>query len=176
MLQLILTPMNKRIWVLPLFFISPFSYAQTQNENLNTQLGEMKKYFLAGDYENFANYTYPKIVEMIGGKSKLVQATEQGMTKMKKEGFTFVSLDYKNPAKFLNKDDEIKCTLTQVLVMNTPYGKIESETSLIGISGDQGLNWTFIDTSGKNKETILQQFPNLHEDIVIKPKKQRRIE
>ncbi len=168
--------MNKNIWIIILLFISSLSFAQTENEKLNSQLEEMKKFFLAGDYESFANYTYPKVIEMMGGKSNMVQATKQGMNKMKNDGFSFTDLNFKSPSEFLKKGNELQCSLTQVIVMETPRGKIESEYTLIGISNDNGQNWTFIDTSGKDKETMLKYFPNLHNEIIIKPKKQKLIE
>ena len=168
--------MNKKIWILILIINSALGFSQTENKNLNSQLGEMKKFFLAGDYENFANYTYPKVIEMMGGKSNMVKATEQGMSKMKNDGFSFTDLNFKNPSEFLKKGNELQCSLTQVIVMKTPRGKIESEYTLIGISGDNGQNWRFIDTSGKDKETMIKYFPNLHDDIVIKPKKQKLID
>ncbi|WP_157579348.1 hypothetical protein [Polaribacter vadi] len=136
----------------------------------------MKNFFLTGDFENYANYTYPKIIEMMGGKSNMIKVTKQGMTKMKNNGFTFTDLNFKNPSEFLKKENELQCTLTQIIVMETPRGKIESEYTLIGISSDEGQNWTFIDTSGKDKETMLKHFPNLHNEIIIKPKKQKLIE
>lgn len=169
--------MNKKIWIIILLIInSTFGFAQTENKNLNSQLGKMKNFFLAGDFENFANYTYPKIIEMMGGKSNMVKATKKGMAKMKNDGFTFTDLNFKNPSKFLKKGNELQCSLTQVIVMKTPRGKIESEYTLIGISNDDGQNWTFIDTSGKEKEAMLKFFPNLHSEIKIKPKKQKLIE
>jgi len=168
--------MNKNICFVILTFILSFSFAQTENENLNSQLGEMKKFFLAEDYDNFANYTYPKVIEMMGGKSNMVKATKQGMDKMKNDGFSFIDLNFKSPTEFLKKDGELQFSLTQIIVMKTPQGKIESEYTLIGISIDNGQNWTFIDTSGKDKETMLKYFPNLHNEIVIKPKKQKLIE
>lgn len=165
-----------RIWILVLIINSTFGYAQTKNNNLNSQLGEMKKFFLAGDYENFADYTYPKVIEMMGGKSNMVKATEQVMDKMKNDGFLFTDLNFKNPSEFLKKGNELQCSLTQIIVMKTPRGKMESEYTLIGISSDSGQNWTFIDTSGKDKETMLKYFPNLHSEIVIKSKKQKLID
>ena len=168
--------MNKKIWILILIINSAFGLAQTENKNLNSQLGEMKKFFLNEDYKNFANYTYPKVIKMMGGKSNMVKATEQGMNKMKNDGFSFTNLNFKNPSEYLKKGNELQCSLTQVIVMKTPRGKIESEYTLIGISSDDGKNWTFIDTSGKDKESILKYFPNLHDDIIIKPKKQKLID
>lgn len=168
--------MNKSICIIILTMTSLLSFAQTENKNLNTQLQAMKTLFLAEDYDNFSNYTYPKIHEMMGGKSNMIKATKRGMDQMKDEGISFTDLSYKNPSPFLEKDGELQVTLTQVIVMTTPRGKIESEYTLIGISKDKGQHWTFIDTSGKDKATMLNYFPNLHHEIIIKPKTQKRIE
>lgn len=168
--------MNKIIWI-PIFIISSVvSFGQTKNENLNSQLAKMKTLFLAEDYENFADYTYPKIIEMMGGKSNMVDATTQGMNKMKNDGFIVTDLDFKDASDFLEKDGELQCSITQLLIMKTPHGMIESEYTLIGISNDNGQNWKFIDTSGKDKETMLKYFPNLHNEIVIKQKKQKLVD
>jgi hypothetical protein len=167
--------MYKNIWTLILILASSLSFSQTENKNLNSQLGERKKFLLAEDYVNFANYTYPKIIEMMGGKSNMVKATKQGMNKMKNDGFIFTDLSFKNPSELLTKDGELQYSLTQQIIMKTPRGKIESEYTLIAISVDNGLNWKFIDTSGKDKETMIKYFPNLHDEIIIKPKKQKPI-
>lgn len=168
--------MNWKIWLLILALNSSFGFAQTDNEHLNAQLGKMKTFFLAEDYENFANYTYPKVIEMMGGKSNMVMVTKQSMDAIKNEGFVVTEISHKDPSDFLTKGNELQCTVIQVLVMTTPQGKIRSEYTLIGISKDDGQNWTFIDTSGKDKETMLTYFPNLHKDLVIKPKKQEFID
>lgn len=162
--------MNKRIWIFILIINSVYGFTQTANENLNSNLQTMKKFFLAEDYENFADYTYPKVIEMMGGKSNMVKATRQGMNKMKNEGFSFTDLSFKNPSEIITKGNERQCSLNQILTMETPQGKIESEYTLIGISDNNGQSWTFIDTSGKSKETMLKYFPNLHDEIIIKQK------
>jgi len=151
-------------------------FAQTKNNNLDAELQTMKRYFLAEDYDNFANYTYPKILELMGGKSTMVQATKQSMTQIKSEGFSIIDLKFKDVSNFLEKDGELQCTLRQLITMKTPKGTIASEYTLIGISEDKGVHWTFMDTSGKSKETMLKYFPNLHPNLIIKPKTQRFIE
>ena len=168
--------MNKSIFILCLSLITTFSFAQTSNDNLNASLEQMKSYFLAEDYGSFANYTYPKLIEMAGGKTNMVNATEQAMSAMKNQGFSFLELDFIEPSAFFNTEDETQCTLRQVITMNTPQGKVRSEYTIIAISGDEGENWTFLDTSGKDKATMTQYFPNLHADLPILPKKQEFID
>ena len=168
--------MNKNFCIFFLMIISTFTFAQTENENLNTQLEEMKEYLLQGDYKNYTNYVYPKLIEMVGGKDNMRIATESGINSMKAGGLSIIDLRFKNPNKFLKKGNELQCSLTQVTVMQTPDGKIEEEYAIIAISNDNGKNWTFINTDGKDKETVLKAFSNLHHDIVIKQRKQKKIE
>jgi hypothetical protein len=56
--------------------------------------------------------------------------------------------------------------------MQTVFGKIELETSLIAISNDGGKNWTFIDTSIYNVKDVKASLPHLSPDLDIPPAKQ----
>jgi len=168
--------MKNTLLALVLILIPVLSFAQTENENLNAQLKKMRGHLLSENYENFSDYTYPKVIEMMGGKSSMIQATRQSMDQMKKEGFVFKEIKFKDPLSFLKKDGELQCSLTQQITMQVPNGKVQAEYTLLAISQDNGTNWTFIDTSGKSKETMLKYFPNLHKDIIVKPKTQKMIE
>lgn len=168
--------MTKSILVSLLCLATTMAISQTSNDNLNGNLKKMRQYFLAEDYNNFSNYTYPKVLQMMGGKEKMVKATSASMNQMKNEGFSFIDVSFKDPSSFLKKDGELQCSLTQVLLMDTPKGKIQAEYTLIAVSEDDGKNWTFIDASGKSKETMLNYFPNLSGDIIIKPKTQKFLE
>lgn len=167
--------MNKKIWIIILIISSSFGFAQTENKKLNSQLEEMKNIMLNGNYEKLADYTYPRVIEIMGGKSNMIKVIKQSMNKIKNDGFSIINLKYINSSEFLRKGDELQCSLTQIIVMKTPKGKIESEYTLIAIFKDNGQNWTFIDTSGKDKETMIKYFPNLHNEISITPKKQKWI-
>ncbi len=136
----------------------------------------MRKYFLDEDYSSFANYTYPKVIDMMGGKARMIQATQSSMDQMKAQGYQFIDLSFKDASGLLKKEGELQCSLTQVLSMDTPKGKVIAEYTLIAISGDDGKNWKFLDTSGKPKETMLKYFPNLSPDIVVKQKTQKFVE
>ena len=160
--------MNKIILFLNLMITSTFSFAQTESENLNVQIKEMKGYLLDGDYENYANYMYPKVLEIMGGKKNMVVVTENGINNMKAGGLSILNLRYKNSSKFFKKENELQCSLTQVTVMQTPNGKMEKENAFIAISNDNGENWTFINTDNKDKETVLETFSNLHSDVFVK--------
>ncbi|MCI3939078.1 hypothetical protein MQX03_18005 [Chryseobacterium aahli] len=169
--------MKKGGILLLLIFISSCNLltAQTNDKNLNSQLQLMRKYFLEENYTKFSNFIHPEVSKIMGGKTKLIKATEDAINKMKKDGFTFIDLKVKNPSKFIRIGKETQFTITQEILMNTPKGKTLAEYTLIGISNDNQKNWKFIDTSGKTKETMRKYFPFLSKDLIIKPKTQKFI-
>jgi hypothetical protein len=143
---------------------------------LNAQLKAMSASFLNEDYMALADYTFPAIVDMMGGKEALITASKEGINQMKDAGYVILDFYFKNPSRYYEKNNTTQCTLTQFLVMNTPNGKIQTESTLLAVSYDKGANWTFLDASSKPKEFITRVFPDFHPDIVIKPSKQSNIE
>lgn len=152
------------------------SNAQTDNQNLNDHLHQMKKYFLAENYPEFCKYVYPAVYETTGGKEKLIQTIKLSVQKMGNDNFSFIDIKYKNPSEIIEYKGELQTTIIQELIMQTPKGKIQGDYTMVCISQDNGKTWTFIDTSGKPKETMQEVFPNLSPDLVFTPKSQQYIE
>lgn len=161
------------IYFLLFFCFCGRMHSQTKNQDLNHQLGLMRKYFLEKNYNQYADFVYPKVYELLGGKSRMIQMTKSAVDKMEKDGFRFIDLKFRSPSGFITLKKQIQCTIIQEILMQTPKGKILSAYTLIGISENQGKNWKFIDTSGKTKEIMRQYFPYLSKDLVIQAKTQK---
>ena len=142
--------------------------AQTKNENLNEQLNTLKTAFMEKDYSVLADYTFPKLVEKMGGKEKMVETTLNATKKMESQGFIFKKITFTDASSFMEHNGDLQCSITQVLEMDTPSGKVQSKTSTIAISQDGGENWVFLDTSGMPRSSIETFYDNLHPDLEIK--------
>jgi hypothetical protein len=149
--------------------------AQTDNKNLNTQLETMKTAFLSKDYAIVADLTFPKVLDMMGGKDKMIEVTASTISSMEEQGFKFESIAFKAPSNFLKHNGDLQCTVIQVLVMDTPNGKVQSETTVLAISEDDGENWVFLDSSGMPKASLQSFYENLHPDIVIEPSQKKNL-
>ena len=163
------------ILILSVFTLS-FSLAQTPNNNLNTQLQLMKKYFLEDNYSEYLNFIYSDIIESFGGKEKMIELSETSMKKLKESGFSIIDITFKNPSKLITHESETQFTITQELLIQTPVNKLLSETTLIGVSEDKGTTWKFIASSKKSKDAMLKEFPNLSPDLNIVPQSQKILE
>jgi hypothetical protein len=58
--------------------------------------------------------------------------------------------------------------------MKVPGGRVTSNASLIGISSDNGNNWTFIDTHGADLKTIQKSIPGLSNELLL-PEKEKPV-
>lgn len=154
-----------------IFFISSYGQVKEASQNLKQQAGKMGTAFVSGDYKTFANYTYPFVLKLMGGASKMIEILNDGTNDMKTKGMSFSNITFDEPSKIVKSGKELQATIAQHTEIKLPQGRLVSTSTLIAISTDNGVNWTFIDTSNKEMETLRKTFPNLSSALVI-PKPQ----
>lgn len=162
-----------------LFFIV-FFYSSTfgQSKNIDhaliikEQAEEMVQWLLKKDFRSFCKYTYPKIIEMMGGQQKMVEFLEKSSKEMKSEGVEFLNITIGNPSDVIIVGNELQCTVPQTLEVKVPNGRVISQSTLIAISKDNGKQWYFVDTSGKDIQTMKKTLPNLSAELIIPEKSQ----
>ncbi len=132
----------------------------------------MAKLLLEKDFSSFTKFTYPKIVEMLGGKQKMIDILKRNSKEMLSKGIDFKNVTIDEPSRIFNKGKELQCTIPQTIEMKVPNGRLITKSTLIAISTDNGKNWYFVDTSGKNIQTMKKTLPNLSEELEIPEKKQ----
>lgn len=127
----------------------------------------MGQLLLKKDFDAFSAYTYPKILEMMGGRQKMVQTLKKGADDMAAEGAGFTNFTFGKPSPIIHTGDELQCTLPQTIEMKVSKGRLVTESTLIAISSDNGKTWYFMDTSGKNIDELRKILPNLSPQLVI---------
>jgi len=162
-----------------IFFLSLFLTAcngQTKNieysKTIKEQAEMMGKFLLKKDFMSFCNYTYPKIIEMMGGRQKMIEVMEKGSKEMLSEGTDFLSVAFGEPSKIITIGNELQCTVPQTIEMKVPKGRLITKSTLIAISIDNGKNWYFLDTSGNDIQTMKRALPNLSGELIIPEKTQ----
>src|SRR3954466_3326868 len=81
---------------------------------------EVGQALLKGDYAKVADLTYPKIVEALGGREKMIAATDAAIKRMKAQGTTFKSYAAKEPGEFLTEGANTFTIVPTVVEMNVP--------------------------------------------------------
>jgi hypothetical protein len=124
------------------------------------ELGEALK---KADYPRFVDLTYPKVVELTGGREKMIAELEAGMKQMKEQGYSFRSVEVGEPGAFLAEGSNTFVVLPTTTEMAAPGGKVVIKSHLLGISPDGGKAWTFIDVhdlgNAEKRERVLPRLP-----------------
>jgi hypothetical protein len=130
---------------------------------------KMSNAFLKADYITFAKFTYPRVLQTIGGVNNMVATLSKTTATMQAQGISFIDIKFGYPSAIVNSGEELQCTLLQHTEIKTPNRVIIITSTLIAISTDKGNNWTFVDTSNKDIATLRKVLPNLSNSIVIPP-------
>ncbi len=142
------------------------------SKTIKEQADIMGELLLKKDFSSFTKYTYPKVIEMMGGKQKMIAIMELGSKEMLSEGTDFLNVTIGEPSKIITIGIELQCTVPQTIEMKVRNGRLVTESTLIAISTDNGKNWYFVDTPGKDIQTMKKALPNLSGELVIPKKKQ----
>lgn len=126
---------------------------------------------LAGDWETLINLTHPKIVELAGGRAKMLELLETQMGQMKKDGIVLKESAAGTPTQIAEAESTLYSVVPTRNVIEVPQGTLISNSYLIGASSDGGEHWTFIDSS-PGSERIRQIFPELPDSLELPEKEQ----
>ena len=137
----------------------------TSYPSLKIQAQEVSDATVNGDFGKVIDYTYPTVVELAGGKDKMISFMEKDFAQMKKDGLEMISATVGDAKQIEKIDDKLFALMDLTLKMKMPGGKVQGESSLIGISEDSGANWKFI--NGVNQERFKKMFPKVAEKIQI---------
>jgi hypothetical protein len=138
---------------------------------MKVEAGKMGAAFISNDFTSFAKYTNPKILQLIGGRNKMIEMLTKTTKDMKAQAMSFNSITFDEPSKMIKRGNEIQCTIQQHTEIKLRQGRVVATSTLIAISLDNGINWTFIDTTNKKLDLLKQIFPSLSSEILIPCKK-----
>jgi hypothetical protein len=126
------------------------------------------------DYELFAKYTHPKLVEGLGGKERLILQIKNGMDQMSARGFSIQEVTIGSPGKPKEINSTILSIVPQYHYIKTQAGFIEIDSHLLGISEDAGSTWHFIDLAKVTKAQLHSVFPSFGGELELPPRAKPR--
>lgn len=129
--------------------------------NLTVQANELSDALERKDYATVLDLTYPKVIEYAGGREKLLTAMVNELKTMESEGVQIVSSKSSAPSQFVHDAGGIYAVVPITSKFKAKDGVFQIEGSLIAISTDNGQNWTFVDSTGKDQSELKKILPNL---------------
>ncbi|SFU40154.1 hypothetical protein SAMN05216480_102271 [Pustulibacterium marinum] len=163
----------KRFIIVVLFLTAQMMVGQNKFSELITLEGNrMEKAMMEGNYEVIVEYTYPEIVNILGGKEKAFQMISGGMEQMKSQGLEFKEIEIGSPGDLYNAGEELHCLVPQRLVLESNQGTVETESYLLAVSQDEGKTWYFLDTAQLTPDRVQGLFPNFNPNLTLPEKTQ----
>lgn len=168
--------MKKLTILLVLGLLSTQVQAQAKNNDkqlkatVKATAKKMNDALVKKDLKTFVKTTYPKVVEGTeGGAEKIVKDLEAQIASMEASDNRIIGAWTGEPTGFVDTAGEMQCIVPQYMKLQLSNGVLTTQTTLIGLSPDQGKTWYFIDATDKPIATWRKAFPNLSSTLALKP-------
>src|SRR5262245_19305870 len=123
------------------------------------QANQLSEAMLSGNYERAADLTYPKLVELIGGRTKYVGVLETQFKDMEAQNFRLISNVAADPQDVIEVEKVIYAIVPTTMKIRVREGILVGESYLIGVSNDGGEHWTFLSSRSNSREKLKILFP-----------------
>lgn len=144
------------------------------SKTIKEQASVMANALLSKDFNTYKKFISPKMSEIFGGEEKMIEQTKNGINQLENQGTKFLNVTFGEPSNIIIVDNELQCTIPQKSEVKISTGKLITTSTLVVVSDDNGKNWFFIDTFGKDIQFMRTNFPtlNLSDRLVIPEKPQ----
>ena|ERR1700756_3651655 len=161
-----------------------FANADPQTEQIRKLAAENSAALTSGNYARLVELTYPKVVEMIGGRDKMIETLRRGSEDMKAHASAILGAKVSEPKEVVTAGDKVFAIVPMTVRIQLPGGTLHSKGFLIAVSDDHGKTWTFIDGAGlvrepgkeKEKEKLAQVLPDFPHQLSLPPREQPVLE
>jgi hypothetical protein len=127
-----------------------------------------------GDFARGADLTYPKLVELMGGRAQYIAIVQRAMKELQTDQTRLESFTVGEPRDVNQIDKEYYAIIPTTMKIKVPEGTLVGEAYMIGISADAGAHWTFVDSGGRtiNKEMLKTLLPKAADKLRLPEVKQ----
>ena len=141
--------------------------ADPQTERIRQAAKENSTAFTTANYDRLVDLTYPKVVELLGGREKMIELLRRGAEDMKSHGSSILGADIAEPKEVITAGDKRFAIVPMIVHVKVPEGTLRTNGFLLAVSTDQGKAWTFIDGAGLTREKLTQVFPDFPSEVSL---------
>jgi hypothetical protein len=129
--------------------------------NLTARAKELQDAVARKDAARMIDLTYPKLIEFVGGRDKMMAETTKQFRAFEAEHVQIISSTCEAPSQVVSDASGIYAVVPVKSKWKAEAGVFQTEGTLIGISTDGGQSWTFVDAAGKDEDDLKQVLPNI---------------
>ncbi len=123
------------------------------------------------DWNKVIDLTYPPLVKLNGGRQTLIRQAKLSDQNLKQQDFELQEVELSAPLRETPVGEYLLAIVPIRLTFKGPLGKLFSESSLLGVSEDDGQSWSFISMAQADMNQVIELFPKLPKTFVIPTKR-----
>ena len=123
------------------------------------------------DNEFILDRTHPKLIQLAGGRSKMLEILNKALEPLKTQGISIANYTVSSEIVVRQVGQKIFAVLPTTLDLRYPGRTMRTEGFLLAVSEDAGQTYSFIDGAGaaKNRSVLKQIIPDLPDDLALPP-------
>jgi len=134
--------------------------------------------FINGDMDKMLDLTYPKLIELGGGREKVMAALESELKEMRELGMKIIAHTVGEPEPSVRVGAKLVAIVPTALKTELDGSVIEQKSFWLAVSTDEGKSWRFLDGSSLNTDTLKLLLPEAVDKIklprVVQPVTERK--
>ena len=146
---------------------------QNLSIKIKQQAEKMANSTINDNYDILIKFTYPKLVDLMGGSEKMKDIIAKATEGLKAKGMIIDNYKIGDVGKIFVAGKELHCIISDEISMKTNDGHLLINSNLLAVSMDKGENWYFMDCN-MGKERLLQLLPAFNDNLII-PAKQNPV-
>jgi hypothetical protein len=148
---------------------SSTSSSERRYPNLKSQADQFNQASLTGDDDKVIELTYPKLIELMGGREEFLANADAIRSEMESQQLRVLSATAEDPKDIIEVNNQIYAIVPVRIRIKGPEGVLAGRSFTIGVSEDRGENWKFVSAgSGQlDAEQLKLLFPAAAEKLDI---------
>ncbi len=160
--------MKKTLMVLTLLLFPGVACAEDDpTAPIRADFDEATEAVLVGDAEGILKYTYPGLIEKVGGLDAMRSIVVGNLTDLERRGMSILTTEIVSIAEPLPAGRELHSVVRAKRTVKTPGGRQIQDTFMIAVSIDGGKRWTFVDGPQLTPQHIDALFPEFNEALEL---------
>jgi hypothetical protein len=119
------------------------------------------------ELEAFADCMPAELVRMLGGREGAIATLERGAKQMAVEDARIESAEIDPPTRISVGTKRTFAILPQRVTVRSPEGRLVQRSFLLGVLGDDGKTWKFVDGVKLDRATAERLFPDLPDELTL---------
>ncbi len=128
--------------------------AQSPTETLALQARQNADAIVNKDYETSVRFTYPPVVEEMGGFQKMLSFVKASMAEMEAKGWVLERITVGKPSVIVIEGREDVAIVPTEMSMRIEDKEVRVNSYLVAISQNRGRSWYFFDGAAMPKEKL----------------------